>query len=138
MCRLDMRPSRNLKTLQKRPPGVLPPAHDQTFCRGKCLQRRDSPAEQSCVRFVLRHFDGWDRRPVHPGKSLEVAAIIENRFVLGSAKLLAFATAAFTIFSASSEEMLSFFTTSGIGYLPSFVYVHRGKVSFRRSFRRPR
>src|SRR5580704_3788412 len=28
MCRLAIRPSRNLNTLQKRPPGVLPPAHD--------------------------------------------------------------------------------------------------------------
>src|SRR5882762_7840718 len=33
---------------------------------------------------------------------------------------LAFATAAFTIFCASSEEMLCFFTTSAIGHLPLF------------------
>src|SRR5258707_5712384 len=34
---------------------------------------------------------------------------------------LAFATAAFTIFCASSEEMLCFFTTLAIGHLPLLV-----------------
>src|SRR5260370_38112844 len=34
---------------------------------------------------------------------------------------LAFATAAFTIFCASSEEMLCFFTTLAIGHLPFLV-----------------
>src|SRR5258705_13688679 len=34
---------------------------------------------------------------------------------------LAFATAAFTIFCASSEEMLCFFTTSAIGHRPLLV-----------------
>src|SRR6266852_792432 len=38
---------------------------------------------------------------------------------------LAFATAAFTIFCASSEEMLCFFTTLAIGLPPATWYVLR-------------
>src|ERR1700738_1889810 len=38
---------------------------------------------------------------------------------------LAFATAAFTIFCASSEEMLCFFTTLAIGHLPLFGSIYR-------------
>src|ERR1700732_1049375 len=47
-------------------------------------------AEQSCVRFILRHLDGWDRGPIHPAKSLEIAAIIENGYVLADAKFSGF------------------------------------------------
>src|SRR3984957_9180963 len=43
-------------------------------------------AEQSCVRFILRHLDTKDRGPIHPAKGLEIAAVIENRDVLSNAK----------------------------------------------------
>jgi hypothetical protein len=54
----------------------------------KKILRRD--AEQSRVRFVLRHFDGWKRGPVHPAECLEIPAVIENRYVLGNGKLSGF------------------------------------------------
>src|SRR5260370_2707887 len=47
-------------------------------------------AEQSCVRFILRHLDGRDRGPIHPAKGLEIAAIIENGYVLAYAKFSGF------------------------------------------------
>jgi hypothetical protein len=47
-------------------------------------------AEQSCVRLILRHLDGKDRGPIHPAKGLEIAAVIENRYVLGNAKFSGF------------------------------------------------
>src|SRR5271166_1885637 len=63
-------------------------------------------AQQSGVRLVLRHLDAKDRSPIHPAKGLEIAPIIENRYVLANANISGFATAASTIFCASSEEML--------------------------------
>src|SRR5207248_7091648 len=39
-------------------------------------------AEQSCVSLILRNLNGRDRGPIHPAKGLEIAAIIENRYVL--------------------------------------------------------
>src|SRR2546426_1243961 len=50
--------------------------------------RRD--AEQSCVRLILRNLDGRDRGPIHPAKGLEIAAVIENRYVLANAKFSGF------------------------------------------------
>src|SRR6202165_5803249 len=43
-------------------------------------------AEQSCVRLVLRHLDAKDRGAIHPAKGLEIAAVIENRYVLVNAQ----------------------------------------------------
>src|SRR5437660_192754 len=43
-------------------------------------------ADQSCVRLVLRHLDAKDRSPIHPAKGLEIAPVIENRYVLADAK----------------------------------------------------
>src|SRR3981189_1226014 len=42
-------------------------------------------AEQSRVRLALRNLDAKDRGPIHPPKGLEIAAVIENRHVLGNA-----------------------------------------------------
>src|SRR5207245_4988962 len=47
-------------------------------------------AEQSCIRLVLRYLDAKDRGPIHPAKGLEIAAVIENRYVLGNAKFSGF------------------------------------------------
>src|SRR5207253_6013443 len=47
-------------------------------------------AEQSCVRLVLRNLDGKDRGPIHPAKALEIATVIENRYVLANAKFSGF------------------------------------------------
>src|SRR5437667_11930415 len=47
-------------------------------------------AEQSCIRLVLRNLDGRDRGPIHPAKGLEIAAVIENRYVLANANLSGF------------------------------------------------
>jgi len=47
-------------------------------------------AEQGCVRLVLRDHDGKDRSPIHPAKGLEIAAVIENRYVLGNANFSGF------------------------------------------------
>jgi hypothetical protein len=90
-------------------------------------------AEQSRIRLVLRNFDAKDRSPIHPAECLEIAPIIENRYVLANANFASFATAPLTIFCFSSEEMLCFFTTSAIGHLPSLDVRW-----FRHSFRHPR
>src|SRR5229473_5741700 len=42
-------------------------------------------AEQSCIRLILRNLDAKDRGPIHPAKGLEIAAVIENRYVLENA-----------------------------------------------------
>jgi hypothetical protein len=47
-------------------------------------------AEQSCVRLVLRHLDAKDRSPIHPAKGLEIAPVIEDRYVLANAKVSGF------------------------------------------------
>jgi hypothetical protein len=47
-------------------------------------------AEQSCIRLILRHLDAKDRGSIHPVKGLEIAAVIENRDVLGYAKFSGF------------------------------------------------
>src|SRR6202162_5942619 len=47
-------------------------------------------AEQSCVRLILRHLDAKDRSPIHPPKGFEIAAVIEDRYVLGNAKFSSF------------------------------------------------
>src|SRR6202022_4607490 len=47
-------------------------------------------AEQSCVSLVLCNLDGRDRGPIHPAKGLEIAAVIENRYVLANANLSGF------------------------------------------------
>jgi hypothetical protein len=94
------------------------------------ILRRD--AEQSCVRFILRHLNGRDRRPVHPAERLEISGIIENHDFSLTPISLAFATAAATIFCASSKEMLCFFTRLSIGHLPSI------QTAVKHSFRHPR
>src|ERR1700694_2353454 len=47
-------------------------------------------AEQGCISLVLRNLDGRDRGPIHPGKGLEISAVIENRYVLCNAKFSRF------------------------------------------------
>src|SRR5229473_5549548 len=47
-------------------------------------------AEQSCIGLILRHLDAKDRGTIHPAKGLEIAAVIENRYVLGNAKFSGF------------------------------------------------
>src|SRR6476469_9262447 len=47
-------------------------------------------AEQSCISLALRHLDAKDRGPIHPGKGLEITAVIEDRYVLGNANFLGF------------------------------------------------
>src|SRR5439155_23950516 len=47
-------------------------------------------AEQSCICLILRNLDGKERGPIHAAKSLEIAPIIENRYVLANAKLFGF------------------------------------------------
>src|SRR5258708_37575125 len=47
-------------------------------------------AEQSRVRLVLRNLDAKDRGPIHPAKGLEIAAVIEDRHVLGNADFSGF------------------------------------------------
>ena len=42
--------------------------------------------EQSGVRFILRHLNSRDRSSIHPAKGLEIATIIENRYVLGESE----------------------------------------------------
>src|SRR6266446_3124574 len=39
---------------------------------------------------VLRHLNAKDRGSIHPTECLEIAAVIENRYVLGHAKLSGF------------------------------------------------
>src|SRR6266404_6520704 len=50
--------------------------------------RRD--AKQSCIGLVLRNLDRKDRSPIHPAKGLEIAAVVENRDVLGNADFSGF------------------------------------------------
>src|SRR6202051_5234099 len=47
-------------------------------------------AEQSCVCLVLGHLSSWDRGAIHPAKGLEIAAVVENRYVLANAKFSGF------------------------------------------------
>jgi hypothetical protein len=47
-------------------------------------------AEQSCIRLILRNLDGKDRGPIHAAKGLEIATVIENRYVLGNANFSGF------------------------------------------------
>jgi hypothetical protein len=68
-------------------------------------------AEQSCIRLILCNLDAEDRGPIHPAKGLEVTPVIEIATFSRTPISPAFATAASTIFCASSEEMLCFFTT---------------------------
>jgi len=76
-------------------------------------------------------------------KGLEIAAVIEDRHVLANAKFSGFATAASTIFCASSEEMLYFFTTLANGLTPHLICtayalgVDRCRSNNRRSWRIP-
>src|SRR6202795_2992659 len=42
-------------------------------------------AEQSCIRLILRYFDGRDRGAIHPAECLEITPVIENRYVLADA-----------------------------------------------------
>src|SRR6202040_2519391 len=41
-------------------------------------------AEQSCVCLVLGHLNGRDRGAIHPAEGLEIAAVVENRYVLAN------------------------------------------------------
>src|ERR1700730_13921515 len=52
------------------------------------VMRRD--AEQSCIRLILRNLDAKDRCPIHPAEGLEIAAVIDNRYVLANAQLSGF------------------------------------------------
>src|SRR5258708_19720980 len=47
-------------------------------------------AEQSCVCLVLGHLSGRDRGPIHPAKGLEIAAVVENRYVLANTNFSGF------------------------------------------------
>src|SRR2546426_4502086 len=47
-------------------------------------------AEQSCIRLILRNLDGKDRGPIHPAECLELAPVIENRYVLANATFSGF------------------------------------------------
>src|SRR6266478_5960078 len=47
-------------------------------------------AEQSCIRLILRNLDAKDRCPIHPAEGLEIAAVIENRYVLANVKCSGF------------------------------------------------
>src|ERR1700675_2222270 len=47
-------------------------------------------AEQRRVSLILRHLNAKDRGPIHSAKGLEIAAVIENRYVLGNAKFSGF------------------------------------------------
>src|SRR5437899_7411078 len=46
--------------------------------------------EQSCIRLILRNLDGKDRGTIHPAECLEIASVIENRYVLANSKLSGF------------------------------------------------
>src|SRR5882762_1808328 len=58
---------------------------------------------------------------IHPAKGLEIAAVIENRYVLGNAEFSGFRHRCIHHVLCSSEEMLCFFTTLAIGPPPSSV-----------------
>ena len=75
-------------------------------------------AEQSRVGLVLRNLDGRDRGPSIRLKALRLPPSSRIATFSVTPSSLAFATAASTIFCASSEEMLCFVTTSAIGDLP--------------------
>src|ERR1700724_800919 len=47
-------------------------------------------AEQSCVCLVLGHLNGRDPRAIHPAEGLEIAAVVENRYVLANTKFSGF------------------------------------------------
>src|ERR1700687_3119012 len=47
-------------------------------------------AEQRCISLILRNLDGRDRGPVHPAKGLEIAAVIQNRYVFANAEFSGF------------------------------------------------
>src|SRR5580692_2951555 len=47
-------------------------------------------AKQRCIRLILRNLDAKDRGPIHPAKGLEIAAVIENRYLLGNTKFSGF------------------------------------------------
>src|SRR5207253_5729020 len=47
-------------------------------------------AEQSCVCLILRNLNGRDRGPIHSAECLEIAAFIENRYVLTNANFSGF------------------------------------------------
>src|ERR1700730_1915349 len=47
-------------------------------------------AEQGCIRLILRNLDAKDRGPIHPAEGLEIAAVIENRYVLADVKCSGF------------------------------------------------
>src|SRR5205807_3951638 len=83
------------------------------------------------VRLVLRDLDGEDRSPIHPAKGLEIAPSSRIATFSRMPSSLAFATAASTIFCASSEAMLCSFTTLAIGHLPpldaDYALIHLSK-----------
>src|SRR5438876_12313679 len=75
----------------KRTPGCVPHCPTAAICAGATLSLIGTsrfPARdkyQSCVRLILRNLDGEERGPVHPAECLEIAAVIENRYVLANA-----------------------------------------------------
>ena len=75
-------------------------------------------AEQSCIRLILRNLGRKDRGPSIRPKALRLPPSSRIATFSLTPSSPAFATAASTIFRASSKEMLSFFTTLAIGYLP--------------------
>src|SRR6266446_767512 len=106
-----------------------PPPYAATRKRGDAGQERRvaldkvekvlrGDAEQSGIRLILRNLDGKDRRTIHPAECLEIAPSSRIATFSRTPMSLAFATASSTIFCASSEEMLCFFTTLAIGLPP--------------------
>src|SRR5229473_5103885 len=81
--------------------GKAPTPRRHTRKRGNASQQRRvaldkvekvlrGDAEQSRIRLILRHLDAKERGPIHPAKRLEIAAVIENSYILGHAKLFGF------------------------------------------------
>jgi len=75
-------------------------------------------AEQSRVRLILRNLNGRIEVPSIRLKALRLPPSSRIATFSLTPSSLALATAAFTIFCASSEEMLCFFTTLAIGFPP--------------------
>jgi hypothetical protein len=84
-------------------------------------------AEQRCDHAQVEAMDKWSVQQegsYNYLKKIKQPTLVVNGFSLTPISL-AFAIALSAIFCASSEEMLCFFTTFAIGYLPRLGYASR-------------
>src|SRR5882724_7575534 len=92
---------------------------------GKVEEVLRGDAQQSCIGLILCHLNGRNRGPIHPAKGLEIAAIIENGYVLADAKFSGFSHCCIHHFLCQLKRNAVFLDHVSHWTFPPFWYVLR-------------